>query len=166
MITGLYKSKFAFQISFMSNLINNSPDSTSDSDLSDDFSEDSLSSFARLKSENLKIIKISTNSQFNVHPMIGKQFSSFNQKKSFVSEIKAETGFNSIIQRSETISPKLKKIKNNRSEPNHRTNEKIKILHYQILLRIRRGEPNNSNILSTKKLGCPAYVKFLLKIPI
>ena len=69
MISELYKSKFTFQIPFMSNLINNS---TSDSDLFDDFSEDSLSSSARLKSENSKIIKKSTNSQFNAHPMIGK----------------------------------------------------------------------------------------------
>ena len=89
----------------MSNLLNNSPDSISDSDLFDDFSQDSLSSFSRLKRENSKIIKTSTHPQFNSHPMIGKQFSSFNQIKLFISEIKAETGFNFIIQRSEIIYP-------------------------------------------------------------
>ena len=49
-----------------------------------------------------------------------------------------------------------------------------KLKYYTIKFCFELGEENqnnnnnnnNNNILSTKKLGCPAYVKFLLKIPI
>ena len=152
----------------MSNRFSKEFDSESDS--FNDFSEDSMSSFGRFQKENSKIILNPTsvldpiNLLYNSYQMMGKQFSSFNQIKSFISEIKTKTGFNFIIQRSETIISKLKK--SNTIGANLNTCQIENLKYYSIKFCCELGEEHkntNNNILSTKKLGFPSFIKFLLK---